>query len=111
MNMPQNIEQLFIDAIQNISKSYVPLSTTLFYGSDNRVYNSAISIPDNVLYVTGEEINQYINFFQTEVHPVDLDVYSLTTEQLEDIGYNHLSLDLIQKINLSFTLSVNDTKH
>mgnify|MGYP006892937069 FL=1 len=111
MNIPQNIEQLFIDAIQNISKSYVPLRTTLFYGSDNRVCNSAISIPDNVLYVTGEEINQYINFFQTEVHPVDLDVYSVTTEQLEEMGYNYLSLDLIQKINLSFTLSVNDIKH
>lgn len=109
MNLTSKIRNLYCVTIKSIVNSYVPLIPEVFYTEDYIIVDEP---PEDKLFISGNDLLLYINFFQNQVFPVDLDVYSLTEETLLELTDNKfLSLTLIRELKLQFTSTVSDYIH
>lgn len=112
MQFPLHVQELYVETINAASKQYVPLAIDLFYSSGNCVYDSVEDIPDGTEFVTGADIFSYIHLYQDFIIPNDIDVYTLTEEELQEYSStDSFDLDVITKLKLSLTSTVNSLVH
>lgn len=112
MQFPTSIQELYVEIINATTKQYIPLAEDLFYSSGNTVYDSIENIPNGTDFVTGGDILSYIHLYQDFIIPNDINVYELTEEELyEYSGSSSFDLDIIRKLRLSLTSTINSLIH
>ena len=112
MQFPTSIQELYVEIINATTKQYIPLAEDLFYSSGNTVYDSIEDIPNGTDFVTGADILSYIHLYQDFIIPNDIDVYTLTEEELKQYSNtDSFDLDIIKKLKLSLTATVNSLLH